>query len=250
MRLLLAFALIAAQSLPACALVGGAAPAPEPIARAVVVFAGARGFCSGVALAPDLALTAAHCVLPGAEYKIVEYGAGREPHLRDIARIIAHPKFNPAFAAAHRATADVALLKLAAPLSRAAPARLHGGGFTVAPGDALTVAGSGVTAPGDGRSGGVARAAQLVATGQPGTLQIRLLDPATRNERAGLGACTGDSGGPVFGATEGRLAVIGVISWSTAAKNAGGCGGLTGVTPLTLYLEWIRSTAKILRNQL
>ena len=43
------------------------------------------------------------------------------------------------------------------------------------------------------------RAAKLVATGRPGTLQIRLFDPATRGEKPGLGACTGDSGAPVFG---------------------------------------------------
>jgi hypothetical protein len=161
MRILiaLAVALIATSTHPARAMVGGAAAAPDPVARAVVVIAGARGFCSGVALARDLVLTAAHCVLPGAAYKIVEYDAARQPQLRDIARIVAHPNFNPAFAAAHRATADVALLKLAAPLASVTPATLHGGGFTVAPGDRLTVAGAGVTVPGDGRSGGIVRAA-------------------------------------------------------------------------------------------
>jgi secreted trypsin-like serine protease len=250
MRILLALALLAASSLSASALVGGAAAAPEPIARAVVVIAGARGFCSGVALARDLVLTAAHCVLPGADYKVVEYDAARQPQLRDIARIIAHPKFTPAAASAQRATADVALLKLAAPLAGAAPATLHGGGFTVAPGDVLTVAGSGVAVPGDGKSGGIVRSARLSATGRPGTLQVRLFDPATRGDRPGLGACTGDSGGPVFGLAEGRPAVVGVISWATGPGNSAGCGGLTGVTPLTLYLEWIRVTAKILRNQL
>ena len=79
------------------------------------------------------------------------------------------------------------------------------------------------------------RTATLVATGQPGSLQIRLMDPATQNERAGLGACVGDSGAPVFTNAGGALAVIGVVSWSTGPKNAAGCGGLTGVTPLARY---------------
>ena len=35
-----------------------------------------------------------------------------------------------------------------------------------------------------------------------------------------------------------------VISWSTGPKNAAGCGGLTGVTPLSLYLDWVRQTAR------
>jgi secreted trypsin-like serine protease len=83
------------------------------------------------------------------------------------------------------------------------------------------------------------RAATLVATGTPGTLQIRLADPATKGERAGLGACTGDSGAPVYRDIGGVLAVIGVVSWSTGPGNSEGCGGLTGVTPLTRYRGWI-----------
>jgi len=89
----------------------------------------------------------------------------------------------------------------------------------------------------------VARTAALIATGQPGTLQIRLLDPATKGERAGLGACTGDSGAPVFRDIEGQLMVIGVVSWSTGPKLAAGCGGLTGVTPLVRYRDWIVQAA-------
>ena len=62
----------------------------------------------------------------------------------------------------------------------------------------FTIAGIGVTVRGDGKSGGTIRAAALVATGKPGTLQIRLVDPAGQGTREGLGACTGDSGAPVF----------------------------------------------------
>ena len=237
-------------SLPAMAMVGGAQPTNEGAGRAVVMLTGSHGtFCSGVALARELVLTAAHCVLPGADYKIVEF-EGREPQLRSVASVTAHPKFNLATMLAQRATADVALLKLAAPLLRVEPAVLHGVGFTVAPGDSFTIAGTGVAVRHDGKSGGTVRAARLVATGRPGTLQIRLFDPATRGEKPGLGACTGDSGAPVFGLAGGRPAIIGVVSWSTGPQNAEGCGGLTGVTPLTLYRDWVTHTAKILGNEL
>jgi secreted trypsin-like serine protease len=83
-----------------------------------------------------------------------------------------------------------------------------------------------------------------VATGQPGTLQIRLADPATNGERGGLGACTGDSGAPVFREIGGALAVVGVVSWSTGPALSDGCGGLTGVTPLTRYRAWIVEQAR------
>ena len=81
-------------------------------------------------------------------------------------------------------------------------------------------------------------------TGQPGTLQIRLVDPATKGDRPGLGACTGDSGGPAFEDAGGALAVIGVVSWSTGPALSEGCGGLTGVTPLGRYRDWIITTVR------
>jgi secreted trypsin-like serine protease len=97
---------------------------------------------------------------------------------------------------------------------------------------------------GDGKSAGAIRSAALVATGKPGTLQIRLVDPATRGAREGLCACTGDSGSPVFEDQQSGAAIVGVVSWSTGANGSGGCGGITGVTPLTLYRDWILQTAR------
>ena len=241
----LALTFLLVSPLPAAAMVGGAGAPPDAIARSVVLIVGSRGnSCSGVALAPDLVLTAAHCVLPGADYKIVEFDAARQPQLRDVASVTAHPKFELKTMLAHRATADVALVKLAAPLASVTPATL-GPPLTVAPGDALTVAGYGVAVRGDGKSGGTVRAAALIATGRPGHLQVRLVDPATKGERAGLGACTGDSGAPVFAMT-GFPSVIGLVSWSTGPANSAGCGGLTGVTPLFRYLDWIADYRKLL----
>ena len=101
-----------------------------------------------------------------------------------------------------------------------------------------------MTVRGEGKSGGIVRVAGLVATGRPGTLQIRLVDPVGQGIRDGLGACTGDSGGPVFEDRQGGTALVGVISWSTGPNGTAGCGGMTGVTPLTLYRDWILQTAR------
>ena len=123
MRVLIVLLLLLAWRIPAVAMVGGAGAAPVEIARSVVLIVGSRGnFCSGVALAPDLVLTVAHCVLPGSDYTIVEYDSARQPLLRDVARVTTHPNFDLKTMLAHRATADVALLKLAAPLTTASPA--------------------------------------------------------------------------------------------------------------------------------
>ncbi len=240
--LVLVFALIAA---PACAIVGGGGAPAEGVARAVVTIIGSRGtFCTGSLIAQDLVLSAAHCVLPGADYKAIVPGE-TPPRLLDVKRVASHPQFNVQGILAHRASADVALLQLAAPLpATKAPAPLGAPMVPIAIGARFTVAGIGVTRRGDGKSGGVIRAADLVVAGKPGTLQIRLADPSTNNAREGLGACTGDSGAPVFEMQGGRAVITGVVSWSTGPNNSDGCGGLTGVTPLTLYREWILRTAK------
>jgi hypothetical protein len=237
-------------SLPAAALVGGAAPADQALARHVVLIVGSRGtFCTGVAIARDLVLTAAHCTLPGADYKLMEFDAAHQPLLRDVVSIVRHPQFDLKMLLAHRATADIALMKLAAPLAATfVPASIPAPARPVAVGDPFTVAGYGVSVRGDGRTSGVIRRADLVATGQPGTLQVRLVDPQGKGERAGLGACTGDSGAPVF-ATIGdgnEPGVVGVVSWSTGPQLTAGCGGLTGVTPLVRYRGWVIETARAL----
>lgn len=234
----------------AAAMVGGAPPAKENLARAAVMLSGSRGtFCSGVALTRDLVLTAAHCVLPGADYKLVELAAAAAPSLRDIARIERHPEFDPQAAVRHRVSADIALLKLADAL-RITPALLAPPGGAIVVGDRFVVAGYGVTLRGDGRTGGTLRTATLVATGQPGSLQVRLVDPDTRGERPGLGACTGDSGAPVLRDRGGTLAVVGVVSWSTGPGGSDGCGGLTGMTPLGRYHGWIVARAAAMGSPL
>src|SRR5262245_315489 len=242
----LAIALTLAAAAPAWAIVGGGAPSADGVGRNVVTIVGSRGnFCSGTMIAPNIALTAAHCVQNGATYKIVEYDAQRTPQLRDITRVATHPQFNLQTMLAHRATADVALLRLASSVAAGRQPSLIGSPLMpINAGGRFTVAGIGVTVRGDGKSGGVVRAANLVATGRPGSLQIRLVDPAGDGKREGLGACTGDSGGPVFEDQQGRAVVIGVVSWSTGPNGTAGCGGMTGVTPLSLYRDWILQTAR------
>ena len=173
-------------SAPAHAIVGGGAPSTEGVARSIVTIVGSRGnFCTGAVIAPKLVLTAAHCVPAGADYKIVEYGADRQPSLQDVRTVAIHPGFNMQAMSGHRATADVALLQLAAPAKGKTPAALGLPDIPINVGSRFTIAGIGVTVRGDGKSGGTIRVAGLVATGKPGTLQIRLVDPVGRAHARG-----------------------------------------------------------------
>ena len=244
MKFAIAVAAALLLSTPAHAIVGGGAPSTEGIARSIVTIVGSRGnFCTGALIAPKIVLTAAHCVQPGADYRIVEYG-GAQPALQNVRSVAIHPGFKMDAMLAHRATADVALLQLEMPAKGKAPAVLGMPNIPIQVGGRFTIAGIGVTVRGDGKSGGTIRVAGLAATGKPGTLQIRLVDPVGQGTRDGLGACTGDSGAPAFEDKPNGPAIIGVVSWSTGPNGAAGCGGMTGVTPLTLYRDWILQIAR------
>ena len=230
----------------ASAITGPAATA-LPNGRHAVMIVGSHGtFCTGVAIARDLVLTAGHCIETNTDYKLVEFDASHHPRLLDVHGTARHPQFNLKRLFAHRATADIALLKMTQPLPNdIIPAPL---GKDVVPtvGETLTVFGYGLAIPGNGKTGGTLRAASLIVTGRPGNLQIRLVDPKTGGTKPGLGGCTGDSGAPVFAGT----VLVGVVSWSTGPNLGAGCGGLTGVTPIALYRPWILDTARRLGSPL
>jgi secreted trypsin-like serine protease len=246
---LTALALFAAS--PAAAITGHAPVAPLQGRHAVMITGSGGTFCTGAAIARDLVLTAAHCVLPGASYKLVEFDAARTPQLLDVREIARHPNFNLQTLLGHRATADVALIKLTKPLpADILPATLGRAERKPEPGDRYTVTGYGLAVRGDGKTGGTLRTAPLIATGKPGNLQIRLVDPSTNGASPGLGACTGDSGAPVYEGTALIGQIIGVVSWSTGPNMTAGCGGLTGVTPIALYRQWIEQTARRLGSPL
>jgi secreted trypsin-like serine protease len=235
---LAALALIALAA-PALAITGQAPPADGAVARAIVMLIDDKeDLCTATVLARDLVLTAAHCVAAKRKRAVKLYQTGETIPVRAA---VPHPRFDIKAYARARATADIALVTLERPLPEIAAAAQLAEPRRVEAGEMLTIAGFGVTQAFTPHGLGIPREATLAVTGRPGSLQIRLVDPATRNARPGLGACTGDSGAPAFDA-QGR--VVGVVSWTTAANDDTGCGGLTGLTPLVNYNEWIEREMK------
>ena len=163
--MLAAAALALSFGAPAHAIVGGAQPAEEDIARHVVLIVSDQGkgrsLCTSTAIARDLLLTAAHCVLPGKSVTALIRGEGRDIKRIRAAQFERHPDYDENASL----EGDLALIKLSAPLpARIVPAEL-GTRTAVLIGERFTVAGYGLSTI--DRDFGVLRAAVLMALRSP-----------------------------------------------------------------------------------
>ncbi|MBM6592380.1 S1 family peptidase [Microvirga pudoricolor] len=211
------------------AIVGGAADS-GPLSRSGIMLVTRTGMCSGIVLAPDVVLTAGHCVAGDRDYR-VHYRNGREPVLLVPAARTVHPGYNAKAVENRRPSVDLALVRLADPL----PASFETATLASAPppkGAALTVGGYGVAESDDPRSTGTFRIAAATAIEPYGPSRILLWGEGRR-----AGACQGDSGGPMAVGHE----VAAVTIWSSAA-NGRGCGGLTQGILVGPQRDWIDRT--------
>src|ERR1700738_1491407 len=152
-----------ALALPAGAVGGGAQMAEQSIARHVFLILGAHSLCTGVAIAPDLVLTAAHCVLENGKYRLVAF-EGRRGVVKNAVRVIPHPQFSLRTGE----NQDLALVKLAPSQSpNLTPAALSGRRTPPSVGERFLVAGFGVATTGERKTAGTLRAATLVVAARP-----------------------------------------------------------------------------------
>lgn len=214
------------------AVVGGLEDA-GPVAQASVMVVTPMGMCSAVALAPDVVLTAAHCLDGVKEYRVHFRDAAGKPVLLAPSAHAVHPGYDAKAVAARRVSIDLALLRIAEPLpARFIPAVLSG--EPPAKGAAVTVGGYGVEDPQDAKSAGTFRTAALASVEPYGPSRVLLWA-----EGRHAGACQGDSGGPM--ASGG--AVVAITTWATAAGGPG-CGGLTQGVLVGPQRAWIDRVLK------
>lgn len=253
-HLVTALALLVAP-LPAAAVTGGrVVQEPNGLRRSVVQIESSGGeLCSGAVIAPDLILTAAHCVLQRATYRIVAVDRRfRRVPVRAIAAAL-HPSFVPGTTPRTQPGIDLAILKLDRPLGPDFTALDPTIASSVAQGELVDIAGFGLSSEERRGSARVLRAARLVSLG---TLEAKntvlvVADEDKLAETAGAGACRGDSGGPIVRGGPGGYQLLGIVSWSSGALHsakATACGGLTAVTPLAEHGRWISARADDLRR--
>jgi hypothetical protein len=238
--LAVSLALIAVAA-PAAALVGPSqdGAAFSPVVVMVLEHAGATaGFCSGIVVAPDAVLTAAHCVPKGAAIRVHFRDEAGSPVLLSVADVAIDPGYRVDAVRKRLRSIDLALVHLPAALpDRFYPAALAARFTPANIGMPFRIAGFGVTREGDGTRSGQLRVADVAARAPLSDLLLWAHDPLDH----GAGACEGDSGGPVFAATTEE--VVAVTLWAAGSGGAG-CGTLTQALWIAPQRSWIDSVLR------
>lgn len=225
---------VVAGGVPVHAL-GGAASSRDSALSAHLVMVlsrqgGRHGACTGTVIAPDVILTAAHCVAGNKQIAIAYPEDGSHVLQRVAAKAIS-PDFSPRA----RISIDLALVRIEGTLPpRFRPLELDRGGATHAIGMRRTLAGFGLAAERDEASAGTLRSARVSVLPllYPRFLRLGHSQDASL---ADFAVCTGDSGGPVLDG----LLVIGVVYGREKFGSARHCGTTAQAVRIAPQRGWI-----------
>ena len=211
----------------------------------VVAVLGTKGLCTGTLIAPDVVLTAGHCIEIEPLYVVthadsLEPGASGEEIAVKWSR--AYPQWQDRF--------DVGVVVLQR-MARTQPRAIATACFTnerLAAGAIVTIVGYGLIAPDASDANTRLHAAQIPVTDPfcehaPGCL--RGAGPRAEFAAGGRGsdACYGDSGGPAYLATPTGFAVAGVISRGMAIDGLP-CGNGGIYVRADKVVAWIQSVTE------
>ncbi len=234
---------------PSAAIIGGdVAKDPDGVRRHTVRVEGGRTLCTGVVIATDLVLTAAHCINGAGLYRVVALDKAFKPHAIPVLAAAIHKSYVPRRTALNQPGIDLALLRLAVPV----PGDMLPVPFGALEGFAdLSAAGFGVSRERPGAGARVLRQAALRGTTfeRPNGPHVLAIGQTRTGAKQGIGACQGDSGGPLFAGQNGSKRLIGIISFAGGLPGRNNsCGGITAAIPVARHVDWIRERTAQLRG--
>jgi S1-C subfamily serine protease len=184
------------------------------------------GFCSGVVLTRTIILTAAHCVANARDTRVYLPGQPLLPS----SRIGKHPDFHADAPRTRSRSIDLALVEIAEPLPAEFAAPSFAGAQRYEVGTAFEIAGFGLSREDDAKTSGALRVGHVALRAPLSSVLLWLDDPQHET-----GACTGDSGGPVF-TEDGKLAAIIAFAEGSGSRQ---CGKLTQAVLIAPQRAWI-----------
>lgn len=238
---------------PAQAVIGGTKTrAVDGVRASTLRIETSRGeLCSGAAISSELVLTAAHCLMTGGSVRVISLDRRFRNRTHAVAAVLPHPTFVPGTTPRTQPGADLALLRLAAPLPADIQPLSLGSGLWQ--GETVTMAGFGLASEHNKKTARVLREVTLVNAGNyttANTVKVAV-DTENRGEILGAGACRGDSGGPVLRGSSGSRDLVGIVSWSSGPLSSRVrmiCGGFTAITPISDHRAWITEASERLLN--
>jgi hypothetical protein len=237
-RVCVAAALTFFSSANAFAIVGGSDSRSSNGARRYTVglLTKSNEVCTGVVIAQDLILTAAHCLGKSKPKLIMALSPDFRPRSFPIATYWRNPTFIPGKRPLKQKGADLALIALAAPLpADMVPIDIASSVNTLTQTTSLNIAGFGVTRYGEAQTAGLLREASLtpIGVGKLGVVSLIASDDG-KIGMSRISACLGDSGGPVTVRERGEDVLVGIISWVGSQHGSRICEGVTVATPTLL----------------
>lgn len=202
---------------------------------------GVAGTCTGSIIDKDIVLTAAHCLAEeGLEIRIVFGNDIRKVNSSPLTTLSTLPHEDyKAHSEDSKQTHDLGLIHFEGTLPAGfAPAKMLSSKAVFSEQQEVILAGYGVNNGVTSTGSGILR-----------QVRVAILDPlfspteVAIDQTGGKGACNGDSGGPAYVESAGKL-----LLWGITSRGANGCGQNSIYTNAARYSSWISKNKAAMRR--